>query len=84
MLSGVELGHVITTCELECPEALEICWNDRNKIEINVDSIPTDIFANLNTYVTQKVGNSNEKRANVSPGSDTGGGSSKSRKRQRK
>lgn len=84
LLTGVELGYVITTCELECPEALETYGNDRNNIEINVDSIPTDIFANLNTYVTQKVGNNSEKKANMSPGSDAGGGSSKSRKRQRK
>jgi len=86
LLSGIELGHVITTCELECPEALETCGNDRNKIEINVDSIPTDIFANLNTYVTQKVGNNGGKdKMAASPSSDTGGAASgKNRKRQRK
>lgn len=86
LLSGVELGHVMTTCELECPEALETCGNDRNKIEINVDAIPTDIFANLNTYVTQKVGsNGGKDKMASSPSSDTGGGASgKNRKRQRK
>lgn len=86
LLSGVELGHVITTCDLECPEALETCGSDRNKIEINVDSIPTDIFANLNTYVTQKVGNNSDRNNKMatSPGSDTGGTSGKSRKKQRK
>lgn len=87
LLSGVELGHVLTTCELECPKALETCGNDRYKIEINVDDIPTDIFANLNTYVTQKVGNSGRDGNNgiaSSPGSDTGGASGKNRKRQRK
>ena len=87
LLSGMELGYVITTCEMECPEALETCGNDRHKIEINVDAIPTDIFANLNTYVTQKVGNNGSGRNNgiaSSPGSDTGGTSGKNRKRQRK
>jgi len=87
LLSGVELGHVLTTCELECPDALETCGNDRCKIEINVDDIPTDIFANLNTYVTQKVGNNGSRGNNgiaSSPGSDTGGTSGKNRKRQRK
>lgn len=87
LLSGIELGHVITTCELECPDALETCGNDRHKIEINVDSIPTDIFANLNTYVTQKVGINGSGGNNViasSPGSEAGGTGGKNRKRQRK
>mmetsp|Transcript_16564 Transcript_16564/g.36113 ORF Transcript_16564/g.36113 Transcript_16564/m.36113 type:complete len:270 (+) Transcript_16564:254-1063(+) len=87
-LSGVEMGHIMTTCELECPDALETCGNDRYKIEINVDAIPTDIFANLNTYVTQKVGNANSNNSNnnflASPGSDAGGNGSRNRKRQRK
>lgn len=87
LLSGVELGHVLTTCELDCPDALETCGSDRQKIEINVDTIPTDIFANLNTYVTQKVGNKGSSGNNevaTSPGNDTGGTSGKNRKRQRK
>ena len=74
---------------------LETCGNDRFKIEINVDEIPTDIFANLNTYVTQKVGikgdaNNNNNNGGVgggggssSPGSDNGG-TSRNRKKQRK
>lgn len=90
LLSGVELGHVMTTCELECPDALETCTGSghksgRHKIEINVDAIPTDIFATLNTYVTQKVGNSGAGGGGggpMSPGSDAGTG--RSRKRQRK
>lgn len=87
LLSGVELGHVLTTCELECPNALETCGKKRYKIEINVDAIPTDIFANLNTYVTQKVGNNGNAVNNgivSSPGSDAGVASGRSRKRQRK
>mmetsp|Transcript_17989 Transcript_17989/g.41471 ORF Transcript_17989/g.41471 Transcript_17989/m.41471 type:complete len:265 (-) Transcript_17989:310-1104(-) len=85
-LNGVELGHVLTTCELECPDALETCGNDRYKIEINVDAIPTDIFANLNNYVTQKVGNSSSANISISssPSGNTGGRSTKNRKRQRK
>lgn len=84
LLNGIELGHVLTTCELDCPQALESYGKDRYKIEINVDAIPTDIFANLNTYVTQKVGNIGIGGISSSPGSDTGGGSGKNRKRQRK
>lgn len=85
LLSGVEMGHVLATCELECPEALETCGGKLN-IEINVDKIPTEVFANLNTYVTSKVGNNNN-MAGSSPGSDNnngGGGGARSRKRQRK
>jgi hypothetical protein len=88
LLSGVELGHVLTTCELDCPDALETVGNDRNKIEINVDAIPTDIFATLNTYVTHKVGkngnNDGKSEGASSPGSDAGVTSGKGRKRQRK
>ncbi|MGK3752747.1 MAG: hypothetical protein ACI8RD_005052 [Bacillariaceae sp.] len=85
LLSGVEMGHVLATCELECPEALETCGG-KLSIEINVDKIPTEVFANLNTYVTSKVGNNNN-MAGSSPGSDNnngGGGGARSRKRQRK
>jgi len=85
LLSGIEMGHVLATCELECPEALETC-GDKYNIEINVDEIPTDVFANLNTFVTSKVGNDNI-MSGSSPGSDNnggGGGGGRSRKRQRK
>lgn len=55
LLSGVELGHVMTKLDLECPKALE-AWGEA-KMEINVDAIPADVFANVNSYVQTKVGN---------------------------
>mmetsp|Transcript_111996 Transcript_111996/g.321843 ORF Transcript_111996/g.321843 Transcript_111996/m.321843 type:complete len:277 (-) Transcript_111996:116-946(-) len=49
LLSGVELGWVMTELELKCPHVLE-SWG-QGKIEINVDEIPQDIFARLEKYV---------------------------------
>jgi hypothetical protein len=54
LLSGSELGHVMTRLELECPIVLET-W-DNQKIEINVDAIPPNIFTSLQSYVSEKVG----------------------------
>jgi hypothetical protein len=54
LLSGSELGHVMTTLEVQCPEVLEM-W-DKDKVEILVDDIPSKIFAHLNSYVSDKVG----------------------------
>jgi hypothetical protein len=57
LLSGMELGHVISTCEEECPECLENVPGGKDcNIEINVDLIPTKVFDMLNTYVSGKVG----------------------------
>ncbi|KAG7346356.1 bromodomain containing protein [Nitzschia inconspicua] len=59
LLSGVELGYVISTCEEECPKALESVRGGGGTdchIEINVDLIPTKVFDMLNTYVLGKVG----------------------------
>jgi hypothetical protein len=58
LLSGVELGYVISTCEEECPKALEYVPGGvpDSHIEINVDLIPTKTFDMLNTYVQSKVG----------------------------
>jgi hypothetical protein len=123
LLSGVEMGYVMSTCELECPEVLE-SWTsvvrqpatdeggDENKnnnnnnstslaaasggrgqqlyeanVEINVDAIPSDIFAKLNTYVTSKVGHrtlSGGTDAPTSTSTPSGGGDSRSKKKQRK
>jgi hypothetical protein len=55
LLSGSELGYVMTMIELGCPSALET-W-DKAKVEINVDALPSKLFASLNHYVTSKVGN---------------------------
>lgn len=84
LINGVEMGHVLATCELGCPEALETC-GDKYNIEINVDEIPTDIFANLNTYVTSKVGNNTDSNnISGSPVNSGNGDSGGRRKRQRK
>eukprot|EP00339_Tiarina_fusa_P011598 CAMPEP_0117004476 /NCGR_PEP_ID=MMETSP0472-20121206/5430_1 /TAXON_ID=693140 ORGANISM="Tiarina fusus, Strain LIS" /NCGR_SAMPLE_ID=MMETSP0472 /ASSEMBLY_ACC=CAM_ASM_000603 /LENGTH=247 /DNA_ID=CAMNT_0004705431 /DNA_START=63 /DNA_END=803 /DNA_ORIENTATION=+ len=55
LLSGMELGHVITTLEIECPEVLET-WGEQ-KVEVVVDSIPANVFSSLNSYIVSKVGN---------------------------
>lgn len=122
LLSGVELGYVMTTCELECPEVLE-SWtsvirqptdggsdennNDGNNnndnsnnnnltggkkqplyeanIEINVDAIPSDVFAKLNTYVTSKVGHrSLSGTDDPSRSTPPSGGDNRSKKKQRR
>jgi hypothetical protein len=54
LLSGVELGHIMTTLELECPKVLEEGYDDH--VEINVDAIPANVFANLNSYLSSKIG----------------------------
>lgn len=57
LLSGMELGHVISTCEEECPECLEnVPGGNDCHIEVNVDLIPSKVFDVLNTYVLGKVG----------------------------
>merc|ERR1712176_260352 len=70
LLNGTEMGHVMASIEDQCPEALET-FGDKYNIEINVDKIPTDVFADLNSYVMSKVGddsdNDNEDRSD-SPG----------------
>ena len=78
LLSGHELGHVMTILELECPEVLE-SWG-KDKVEINVDEIPPKVFASLNSYVTSKVGN----RIPGSPDGDDISGSTKTNKKKRK
>jgi hypothetical protein len=57
LLSGMELGYVLSTCEEECPECLENVRGGKDcHIEINVDLIPITVFELLNTYVSGKVG----------------------------
>jgi hypothetical protein len=120
LLSGVEMGYVMSTCELECPEVLE-SWtsvvhlpddrvtdeNNNNNlsqppignsnlaavgrgplyeanVEINVDAIPPDIFAKLNTYVTSKVGHRSMSGEATPTTSTRDGASSRPKKKQRK
>lgn len=61
-LNGLELGHVITTLELKCPEALEDV-KDQTQVEINVDAIPASTFLELESYLQQKVPNKKRKIA---------------------
>lgn len=87
LLNGIEMGHILSTVEESAPEALETYGDKCNaehsrNIEINVDLIPCDVFANLNDYVTSKVGDKNNKMESPSSSSDTSGG--RSRKKQRK
>jgi hypothetical protein len=56
----MELGHVIRTMELECPEALEDLAD--NQVEINVDQMPAAIFLQLETYLEQTVPNKRRKK----------------------
>jgi len=69
LLSGKELGQVMSTIELECPEALEKLGTSEfgdSKLEINVDAIPHDVFTQLSTYAntrTHSKGHSDPSRA---------------------
>lgn len=54
LLSGVELGHLVTTLELECPNAL--IEDGSTQMEINIDAIPPDVFGRLSKFVESKVG----------------------------
>ena len=57
LLSGKELGQVMSTIELECPEALEKLGTSAfgdSKLEINVDAIPPNVFTQLSTYVNTR------------------------------
>lgn len=74
LLSGSELGWVFTELELKCPQVLE-SWGE-SKIEINVDAIPSDIFARLQKYVNDLVEDINHTQD--SP--DAGGPRKKKRK----
>lgn len=56
----MELGHVIRTIELECPEALEDLAE--NQVEINVDCMPPTVFMELETYLDKNVASANKKR----------------------
>jgi hypothetical protein len=59
-LNGMELGNVIRTMELECPEALEDLAD--NQVEINVDRMPVSTFLQLETFLEQKVPNKKRKK----------------------
>jgi len=76
LLSGNELGHIMTRIEVECPEALESWGGD--KVEINVDAIPPEVFLSLQDFVDDRVGMSTKKTHGSS------GGSSNSRPKKKK
>jgi hypothetical protein len=77
-MSGSELGHVMTTLELECPRVLE-SWEEQ-KVEINVDEIPPKVFSTLQSYVSSKVGT---RSAPDSPEVDDVSSGNKSRKKRK-
>lgn len=54
LLNGVELGHVVTTLELECPKAL--IEDGSTQTEINIDAIPQHVFDRLSSFVDSKIG----------------------------
>mmetsp|Transcript_36514 Transcript_36514/g.88500 ORF Transcript_36514/g.88500 Transcript_36514/m.88500 type:complete len:207 (+) Transcript_36514:100-720(+) len=54
LLNGVELGHVVTTLELECPNAL--IEDGSKQMEINIDAIPQQVFGRLSAFVESKIG----------------------------
>lgn len=58
LLSGKEMGQVLSTIEMECPYVLEnlgTSFMGDSKVEINVDAMPVDVFNTLNTYVSSRI-----------------------------
>ena len=54
LLSGFELGHVLTTIENRCPQALDQV-GDSSHIEINIDEFDYKTFVDIDKYVKDKV-----------------------------
>jgi len=54
LLNGVELGHIVTTLELECPAGLE--EHGGKHTELNVDAIPSEVFGRLSAFISSKIG----------------------------
>jgi len=54
LLSGMELGHVMTKIEQKCPSALINLGGEH--IEINVDVLDNRTLNELDRYVREKVG----------------------------
>jgi Bromodomain extra-terminal - transcription regulation len=59
LLSGVELGHVITLIEQQAPQALEDVVGTSHQVEIVMDALPPRTFAELDKYTRDKVGHRN-------------------------
>jgi hypothetical protein len=65
-LNGTELGHVIQTIELQCPEALITVKNTTTaQVEINVDKLPTSTFNELDMYLQERVPNTKRRKVNA-------------------
>jgi hypothetical protein len=60
-LNGMELGHLIRTIEVKCPEALEDIVGEQPQVEINVDAIDPETFMELEEYLQEKVPNKKQK-----------------------
>jgi len=54
LLSGMELGHVMSKIEQKCPTALVALGGE--SVEINVDALDNRILNELDRYVREKVG----------------------------
>ena len=63
-LNGLELGHVIQTIELKCPQALEDIPSPTPQVEINVDALPSPVFKELEAYLQEKVPNKKKRKLN--------------------
>jgi len=61
-LNGMELGHVITTIETKCPQALQDLPS--SLVEINVDALPPPIFMQLEAYLQERVPNTKRRKVN--------------------
>lgn len=62
LLSGMELGHVVSLIEQQAPHALETIEShhpNNTAIEIVIDALPPRTFAELDKYTREKVGNRN-------------------------
>jgi len=64
LLSGYELGYVMTQIEKECPQILD-SWG-HEKVELNVDAIPTEMYEKLRQYVHSKIGSKRSRKSSES------------------
>lgn len=53
LLNGVEMTHVLSVVELQCPQALER-FGDDNHVEVVVDELTPEVFQELTAYATEK------------------------------
>jgi hypothetical protein len=63
MLTGLELGYVVKTIEIQCPQAIEIGQQVPGKMEIVVDRLISNasLFNKLSEYAEQKASQRRQK-----------------------